>query len=242
VVQDWRTGAIRRTVDLRNPIDWIALRADGRVAVVTYEHELYDIRPGAAPRRLRPIADRVEFAGDRLVFNRLNRLRVVEPDGRHRAFGVTTITFGGFDVEGERVLWVANGCLLVASVTQRRARSIGRGPCPRSELSVVDRANPNLARTIPVTLRCVAAPRRCRGTIRLRMPIGGRTISIPQRFSIPTGRVVRFDLRLHERGYRALRRVVARDEDGSVAVDARDAEGNLLTRGEGILVLPRGAR
>ena len=61
-------------------------------------------------------------------------LRVIEPDGRTRPFGVPTEGLGGFTTDGPRVLWWANDCLLTADVSERTTDAIGPGVCPRSEV------------------------------------------------------------------------------------------------------------
>ena len=94
-------------------------------------------------------------------------LRVIEPSGRIRRFGAPTASLYGFATDGSRVVWVANGCLLVDDVSAPPAAAPGPGPCARSELALPAQPGPHLARTLPVVLRCVAAPRACRGTLRL---------------------------------------------------------------------------
>ena len=56
VVRDWRTGAMVTTADLQDGINAIALRPDGRAAVITYEGGALRGAPrcvAAAPRRRR---------------------------------------------------------------------------------------------------------------------------------------------------------------------------------------------
>ena len=148
----------------------IDLRDDGRALVATDEGELFDVPPGGSPLAGSPAQPgSARFAGEHIVFRRGGgALRVIDPGGRVRAFGVRSTRLGEFTTDGTRVLWEANGCLLVAPVTDPAAAAPEPGPCPRSELTRVDGPNPRLRRTIPVTLRCVAAPRTCRGTLRLK--------------------------------------------------------------------------
>ena len=250
VVREWRTGAVRSTTKVPDDIEAIALRPDGRVAVTTSEDELYELRPGGKLRRLSRDARRpLAYAGEHILFSTSeDQPRVVSPAGRIRRFGPPTETFGGFVTEGERVLWVANDCLLVDTVTAPPSTAPGAGPCPRSELSLEDRANPHLGHTLPVVLRCVSAPRACRGTVRLTAAknpgVNVHTISHAERFVIPIGKSKRIRVRLTARGYRILRRYVAAEGDALVGVDARTADHADLPdhRAQAILVLPRGAR
>jgi hypothetical protein len=113
VVQDWRTGTQLNAIEAPDPVDQVALRADGRVAYVTNQHEIFD-----GQRKLGALGLAVAFAGDHLVYQDTYELGVIEPDGHVRRFGVHTEDPGGFTTDGTRVLWWANGCLLTADVTR----------------------------------------------------------------------------------------------------------------------------
>ena len=148
--------------------------------------------PGDRPRRVSrrtPAFDHaLAFAGEHLVFAESGRLHVLDPGGRVRAFGIPTEELDGFIADGRRVLWAANDCLLVADVTDPVAAAPAAGPCPRTELhrSTTD-ANPHLGRTLPVRLRCVAAPSRCHGTPAAAITERGTRLNRPRRYSVPAG-------------------------------------------------------
>ena len=123
VVAEWRTGVRRGVTDLPESIQQHALRPDGRVALTQDTLPgIYDVPLGGRPRlvtRRTPAFDHdLVFAGEHLVFVENDRLHVLDPDGRVRGFGVPTEEFGGFVADERRVLWTANGCLLVADVTE----------------------------------------------------------------------------------------------------------------------------
>jgi hypothetical protein len=246
VVRDWRTGAVLSSADLEDDIGSIALRPDGRAAASTvYDGKLYELRPGEPPRLLAH-GGSPAYAGDSLVYWSGGGLRVIEASGRIRRFGAPTASLMGFATDGSRVFWRANGCLLVDDVSAPPAAAPGPGPCPRSELALVNRSSPHLARTVPVKLRCVAAPRACRGT--LRLTTAGNTISRRVRVSIPAGHARRLHVPLTGRGYRILRRKVARadaprefERDVTVLVDARTNDGARLQMYDRILVIARSA-
>jgi hypothetical protein len=235
VVRDWRTGAQRTAAKLSDFAASIDLRDDGRALVGTDDGELFDVSPGGIPRRIARAAGKPRFAGEHIVFVRGGALRVIDPSRRVRAFGVPTTRLGAFTTDGTRVLWEANGCLFVAPVTDPMAAAPGPGPCPRSELTRVDGPNPRLARTIPLTLRCVTAPRTCRGTLQLKAE---SLLNAPRRFAIPAGRARRFNVRLSQRGYRALSRLVADDAGALVTIHARIDGHRVRPSGPDILVEP----
>ncbi len=214
VVRNWRTGAQRSTAVIRAGIEDIDLRPDGRVVLNEDGGGLIELRDGSTQRRLTRTGIAPAYVGDRIVFVRQaeregdERMAVVEPDGRVRGIGVPTARIAGFDVDGSRVLWSGNGCLLVADVVAKAAAAPGPGPCPRSEIFLDDLGpSPVLdrSRRVPLTLRCIAAaPPGCRGTVRLRFADGlTGNASASLRFRILAGRSRRLAPRLTRRAYRA---------------------------------------
>jgi len=214
VVRNWRTGQQRSTAVIREGIEDMDLRPDGRVVLNEDGGGLIELRDGSTPRRLTRTGIAPVYVGDRIVFVRQaeregdERLAVVEPGGRVRGFGVPTARIAGFAVDGSRVLWSGNGCLLVADVSARSAAAPGPGPCPRSEMFLDDLGpSPVLdrSRRVPLTLRCIAAaPAGCRGTVRLQFADGPTgNASAPLRFRIAPGRSRRLAPRLTRKAYRA---------------------------------------
>ena len=154
------------------------LRADGRVvADARTTASIYDVPPGgaAAGSRAQPATPALR--------RRAHRLRA-RADGRAARASTRAAASAPFGVptdgarrlhhrRARRVLWAANDCLLVAAGHRARRRGARPGPCPRSELTRRRRPRTRAwAARIPVTLRCVAAPARCRGTLRLRRADG----------------------------------------------------------------------
>jgi hypothetical protein len=231
---------------LPSEIEGLALRPDGRVAALTDEDGIVDVRPGGPVRRLKSGSAEIAFAGERLVAHVGTGLRVIEPAGRERRFGTPTQELGeGFDTDDRHVAWIANRCLLVAPASAPRAGTIAPGgPCPRSEVQVADDdGNLHLSRRIPFTLECVAAPSRCQGSLQLRgydlTTERGYTLSARHKFSIPAGRSKRFRVRLTDAGYRRLRTQIQRDTDATVIVSARTNDGDQAApEGSGILIQP----
>jgi hypothetical protein len=238
VIAEWRTGTVRRTVDLPRGFTKVALRPDGRVALAVDDPgTLYDVRPGHAPRRFPVRAENPQFAGDHIVFTDIDtdRPSVIDPDGTVRPFGLPTQNFGGFVTDDRHVLWVANGCLLVAPVTARATRTLGPGPCPRSEVQVFDPASaPRLARTIPVRLQCIAAPKRCTGKVNLIWTRGDtRRITVKvtagTRFAVPFGQTRTVRVRLSDAGLKRLRTYFRRHTRATLAVEPETHDGSKLS-------------
>jgi hypothetical protein len=244
VVRNWRTGAVISSGDLHRDIGAIAVRRDGRAAASTeYTGELFELRPGAPARLLTRHGGSAVYAGDSLVYRPEDGLRVIDANGAIRRFGAPTASYARFATEGSRVLWEANGCLLVDDVTAPPAAAPAPGPCPRSELALGRQAALHPARVLPIALRCVAAPRACRGTLRLTADDRARhALSGRVRFSIPAGHARRLRVPLTRRGYARLRRQVARMGEATVGVNARTDDGERFPDGpalEGPGVLPR---
>ena len=236
VLRNWRTGVVLRADDLLDDIGAVALHPDGRVAASVRGGALYELRPGERPRRVAGGSGGVAYAGDSLVYSARDGLRVVEPGGRIRPFGVRTADLRGFAVAGTRVVWRANGCVLAEDVSAPAAAAPTPGPCARSEVDLPTQTGPSLARTLSVALRCVAAEGACRGTLRLSTAADyearrEQAISRRTRFSIPAGSTRRVRVGLTEAGYRAARRNLERaDRDpGStravVIADVRTDDG-----------------
>ena len=144
VVRDWRTGVVTTSAEVPESFGFIALRPDGRAAVVTDDGALYEVPPGGPARPLDTEggSTTVAYAGDALVHDPDGQLRVIDLSGRSRAFGVPTRSLEGFATEGSQVVWIANGCLLADDVGAPAAAAPGPGPCVRGELAFDDDDQP----------------------------------------------------------------------------------------------------
>lgn len=218
VIRNWRTGAVVATPSFSGFPDWVALGPDGRAAVVTGPESLYDVLPGGAPRRIAGTGYRPVIAGARVVYRQSYGLKVLEPDGTVRPFGVPTRRLDSFTADERHVLWNANGCLLVAPVEAPLAQGPAPGPCARAELELPEQPSQRLASTLRVTVRCVSGPGACAGT--LRLTAGTRpVVSRARRFSIPVGEQRPVRVRLTRTGKRWLASLIRRDR--GVIVSAR---------------------
>jgi hypothetical protein len=223
VVRDWRTGALRARYRLPEVEQSLALDPTGRVATVTDGGNLY-----LNERRVAKEAEEAAFAGDALVYRvRESQLRVLEPSGRIRPFGVPSRDITHVTTDGTRVLWWANGCLLLADVRDPRAAAPGPGPCPRSEVLLDEAVDYALKRTLPVRVQCISAPRACTGTARLFYGQSHIHRAGPSaRFRIPAGRTGRVNLRIGPKAFAHIRHVARHEGGTSLPVELRTDDGD----------------
>ena len=217
VVRDWRTGVVTTSAEVPDDFDFIALRPDGRAAVVTADGALYDVPPGgpARPLATRSCSSAAAYAGDGLVHDPYGRASRDRPEralpGVRRAHAQPRGLrdrghAGGVDRQRlparRRRQRAARGGSGARTVRARRAR-------PRRRH---DQPNPYLTHRLPVALRCVAAPEVCRGKLRLGIGLPGRTKPISGRvpFSIPAGQSRSLRVPLTCRGYRMMLRKLRR--------------------------------
>lgn len=212
-VKNWVTGAELAALDFPEPILSVGLRPDGTTLVTDLSGTAFVWTPGSAARRVATSAGgQARFAGTGIVVGDLRGPRL-----NGRRLGAPTESAGDLAADDRRVLFTANGCLLIADVTDADSGPpVPGGPCPRSEIAEAGRSQP-LSRTLEVRLRCVHAPGRCRGTVRL---MGTRT-----RFAIPAGRTGTVRVPLTATAYRRLQRRLAREPD-----DPRDLTINVRYR------------
>jgi hypothetical protein len=218
-VHNWRTGA-DRTVVVSDLPDQLDVRSDGSLLVSTHSG-IYRAAPDGPLVLLSRTGESAQFAGERIVYarrlvpaGRVGGLYAVDADGRTRKIGVPTMTLGRFIADADRALWIANGCLLVADLRAPLATAPGAGPCARSETAVIGYNAPiRRDRTVALRLRCVAAPRACRGNLRLRLA-NEQGESSQVRFSIPAGGRATLFPRLTRAAYTA-----ARSNESGVQLD-----------------------
>jgi hypothetical protein len=227
VLREWRTGVERARIDFPDTVTPVALKPDGTVLVVG-ANAVSVWTPGSTPKQVATLErGTARFAGDRIVVSdqrgpRLGATRV----------GTPTETAGAIAADERHLLWIANGCLLAADVTDTFYGALGPGPCPRSEIAypVHEPVAQPFARTLAVPLRCVSAPAGCKGTVRL-----GR-LSRASRFTIPAGRTRRIRVALTGAGYARVRREVVRNEQFAFGVLAHTDDGADLPSGARLYV------
>jgi len=252
IVENWRTGARVASYPVGDAyVQSLAVRADGAVLTADDDGNVVERLPGAPPRRLTGNGAGPAFAGDRVVVIARTRrpgvltLKVVEPDGGVRPFGVPSADLLQFDADAQRVLWRGNGCLLTAPITDLAAAAPDAGACPRSEVHVLDEHSRLVGRDRRVRIRldCVAAaPPGCRGTLTLRPAWGPRARPArPQRFRIAVGRRDRLNVRLTRRGYKAV--VRANRKFGAAPVFVRtvavDPDGRRRVQSQNFVIYVR---
>jgi hypothetical protein len=231
VVKNWRTGAEHAVTDFPEPITPVALKPDGTTLLTGLTGSVFVWTPGSDARRLTTRGGaKARFAGAGIVFGDGHGPRL---DGRH--LGAPTESAGDLAADDRHVLWTANGCLLVADVTDPDSGPASAGPCPRSEIAGTNGSQP-LTRTLKVRLRCVYAPTRCRGTVRL--------MGTTSRFAIAAGRTGTVRVPLSDAAYRRLQRWVVRKADPrettiNVSYRARTDDGAEIPRYEPTVSIDR---
>jgi len=229
IVRDWRTRTELAATDFPELMRPLALEPGGTV-LASGQEALYRWTPGSPPAVVAETDREGTFAGDRVLFEDGAHISLVEPGGAKRAFGVPSSTTRAFTADAQRVLWIANGCLLVADAADTSYEPIGPGPCARTELGWELGASQKIKRTLSITLICVAAPGNCTGTARIR------GYSRPTRFSIPSGQTRRVQVRLSAEQQRRLRKRTGPRGDWYPPVSARTDDGSRLYPGSVIRV------
>jgi hypothetical protein len=243
-IVDWRTGDERSSLRLRRfsgeldfrPLD---LAVGGRV-VAALDGRLLAGAPGEPMRRV-PGTARANLTAPRMagdLFAALTRsprgMRpvVVDPRaGALRALGPLSTALPDVAASEETVAWLANGCVLAASVDDTGPAGVPpAGPCPRSEVVLGEGENRLRGRVLRVRVSCVAAPASgCRGEVLLGRGGGwaGRG-----RFRVPAGEREPVRVRLSRRGLSQVRRHHRRFGHAFLHLAAR-VENGRLSRGAG---------
>jgi hypothetical protein len=208
-----RSGQIVSDIKVagRGVVDRI-LRPDGSILYARPGGTIYELAPGG--KRPRVLAEDGRFpalSGDRVVFARGDGLQVLEPNGEIRAFGIPTAEPGASQADAANVLWRANGCVLVAAITDPPASDPGPGPCARTEFQLLA---PKFRRgsTVSVKLRCLAAPAAgCDGTLGLEVDDRSGLRGAPPRVTLAPGATRTIRLELTHWAQRRIARGVAPD-------------------------------
>jgi hypothetical protein len=212
-VVDTRTGARIGDLDIRDSDRLgdsdIDLAPDGRL-VAAVKGRLVQLAPGAPAATVpgaegRTLASPV-FAGASvaaLEAGRFGASRPVLAGAAPRVLGEPSTRLASIDAEGDRVVWLANGCLH-ADVPAPAAAP--QAACPAAEVAFRDPSRLR-ARTLRVRLACVSAPAgACTGELAVHAGVG----PLRRAFTLPAG--TRRTLRVHlsARQARRARRLIAR--------------------------------
>jgi hypothetical protein len=217
VVVDTRTGVRIGDLDIRDSDRLgesdIDLAPDGRL-LAAVKGRLVQLPPGAPAATVpgaegRTLAAPV-FAGASVAAREAGRFGASQPvlvGAAPRVLGEPSTRLDSIDAEGDRVVWLANGCLH-ADVPAPAAAP--QAACPAAEVAFhVPRARLR-GRLLRARLACVSAVAgACSGTV----SIGGGRSS----FSIPAGTERRVRVRLTRRAARRVRREIARSRSAPLA-------------------------
>lgn len=242
-VADRHSGDVRARILLRRSTDDVEYRdldltGSGRL-VAAVDGRLLTAGPGEAQHRVAGTASRNLYAprlvGRRIVAlatTRFGAQRVVVLDPRTRTIrriGPPSTAIKAISASRRTVAWLANGCVIAASLGDGPFRSPPRGPCPRAEAFVDEYDQLLHGRTVRVVVTCIAAPRPgCRGVAQLRGASFGRGPILGRgRFRVPAGqrRIVAVTLTPH--GLRRVRRDLRRQGDSVFGLDANVHDGRV---------------
>lgn len=189
VVVDRRTGASIEELDVRDDDDLgdsdIDLEPDGRL-VAAVKGRLVQRAPGVPRAAVPAAAGRTlaspVFAGASVAAlerARYGAQRPVLTGAGARVLGAASTELPSLDAEGDRIVWLANGCVhadVPAPATTEQAT------CPAAEARLYEPRRIR-GRTMRVRVACVAAPSACTGRLTLHSGTGAARA----RFSVPAG-------------------------------------------------------
>jgi hypothetical protein len=241
-VVDRRSAAVEASIKLSSVYadireDDLDLRPDGRV-VAAVDGRLLTVAPGE-PRSVlggdaaHPLSA-PRFAGDRLVALagdgfEIQRPVVLDPGAATpRVVGTPSTALEALAANEHGLAWLANGCVMFATLDAATPAETPAGPCPRAEVTLEEGDQVLRGRTVRILVGCVTAPAAgCRGTVQLR---DGRIVG-RGRFVVPAGRRRTVEVVLTRVGLSRVRRALRREGSAFLALGARVRDGRVSIPG-----------
>jgi hypothetical protein len=150
-----------------------------------------------------------------------------------RPIGLPSSEIPEVDADARGVAWIANGCVLYATVDAVAPAEPPVGPCARAEVEVEDASFTLRGRRLRLIAECIAAPAAgCTGSVTVR----GRGIRGRGAFHAEPGRARRFTVRFTRRSARRIRREVRRDEGSFLDMTTRLEDGGPPDRDGGVFI------
>jgi hypothetical protein len=240
VLADLATGA--RLLSARHDSAFsLDVAADGRIVTDGDDVGVYTIMPSGLRQGV-PDGEFLEnphFAGSSIAAveetpSGHDRPVVLAPDVIHpRAIGLPSLTIELVDADDRGVAWIANGCVLYATLDAVAPAEPPRGPCARAEVAVDNTSFTLRGRRLRLVADCIAATAAgCGGTVTARDPgIVGRGA-----FHAAAGARQRFTMRFTRRSARRIRRAVRHDLDPFLDVTIRLTGGPPDRDNTGLLI------
>ena len=148
---------------------------------------------------------------------------VLAPDAIHpRPIGLPSSSIDVIDADARGVAWLANGCVLYATLDAVAPAEPPAGPCGHAEVDVENASLTIRGRRLRMVAECIAATAAgCDGTIRILGPgIIGRGA-----FHVEAGRTKHFNARFTRRSVRRIRREVRRSDSIFLELKTRLIDG-----------------
>ena len=200
--------------------------ADGRIVTDGDDIGVYTIMPSGLRQGV-PDGEFLmnpRFAGDAITAledmpSGADRPVVLAPDAIHpHAIGLPSNFIETVDADATGMTWIANGCVLYATLDAVAPAEPPPGPCARAEVLVEQSSVTIRGRGLRLFAECIAATAAgCDGTVTVReRGIRGRGA-----FHAAPGKRQRFTLRFTRRSVRIIRREVRENEDAFVGLTTR---------------------
>ena len=161
---------------------------------------------------------------------------VLDADAIHpHAIGLPSSTIDVVDADARGVAWIANDCVLYATLDAVAPAEPPAGPCARAEVEIRDDSLAVRGRRLSLVAECVAATvTGCNGTV----TIGQRGIRGRGEFHVERGKSRRFNVRFTRRSVRRLGREVRKNESAILDLTTRMADGGRPDR-DGVVFIDK---
>ncbi|HEX5621817.1 MAG TPA: hypothetical protein VFX51_25545 [Solirubrobacteraceae bacterium] len=159
---------------------------------------------------------------------------VLDADAIHtRPIGLPSSTIDEFDADARGVAWIANNCVLYATLDAMAPAEPPPGPCARAEVEVDNASYTVRGRTLRLEAECIAATATgCDGTVTIR-DVGVRGHGA---FHLDAGQDRKFSVRFTRRSVRHIRRDLRKHDDVTLGMITRLTDGGPPDRDDDVVV------
>ena len=236
ILADIATGSrlLSARSDLSSGLD---VAADGRIVADGDDVGVFTIMPSGLRQGVQDgeFLRNPRFAGNAIAAIEetaadTDRPVVLAPTAIHpHAVGLPSASIETMDADAAGMAWIANGCVLYATLDAVAPAEPPAGPCARTEVEISNASYTLRGRSLRLVAHCIAATAAgCDGTVTVR-EFGTRIVGRGA-FNAAAGKRQRFTARFTRRSARRIRREVRRDDDPSLEVTIRLAGGGAPDR------------